>query len=561
MFIWFNKNKLNYNKGQLAPVFIVVIVVLIIMALVTVNLSKVSFVKTDSSNSADVGTLAAGSIMANVFNTIAQASADMETAYWEFFASTSALLAIALTYLVLCKVYTSISFAHSSAAEVAAAAGCAGVPVAAAAAAMAAVFEDLGKQLLQNLFVAVVMAAIIGVISYSIASYFHYLLIRDMAEEGRKNAIKTAHYFAFTNSGISSKLKENKPADNTSDAGSETNYREAFTKFLDKEIGENDEYTYSWTDGQGRDHYVRTKVDIAPVDTFKLKTTVLPWEAVVALLGLGTRIMIAFLYTTAAALFTASSVCLGCCNNPWTAAVCCPCWIALCGLGMAALLAGMAANVMVLAQLIVTWQALVIAWAGLLPGPVIHDSSGDSAWAFTLCWIEDVVHNRKVRVDTWQYHQGADLELWKSGYPERDGGSREVHSYSIADFTGMGKIHALSEADLRHDPSVVATDVIGSEPLSNDPQKNCAYAQSEIAAIEKEINESLDMADYYEKQANDLEATIEVLIQNKVPEEDINDILANVEDVRGMAGDLGQHIGDLEAEEDRLKNAYSYCFQ
>lgn len=559
MFNYFHQNKFRYNqKGQLTPIFIVVLVVLIIMALVTVNLSKVSFIKTDTSNAADAGSLAAGAVMANLFNAIGQANSEMEAAYWEFYATTSALFAIALGLLIAGLVQINMSLAYAAATAVTMA-GCVGVCAAFYEGILAALAEAAGKNLLTQLYVAAVMSITISIIAYSIAAYFNYLLIRDMAEEGRENAIKTGHNFVFINSGIGSKLKDGKPPADISDDEAKRNYRDEFSKFLDKQIGANDEYTYSWKDGQGRSHYMKSKVSIDPVDTFKLKTTVLPWEAEVALLALGTTVIIAFLYSAGAALIKASCVCQSCCNNPWTAAVCCPCWYALCAAGMAMLKVGMAANYLAIAEYLAAWAALLIAWAGLLPGPVIRDSSGDAAWAFTICWIEDVVHNRKVKVDTWQYQEGADLGLWRTRYPGTPQ-TREIHSYSVVDFTGMGKIHATSSSDLRHDASIVATDVIGESQLSEDPDKLCPYVQSEVAALEREINESLNMADSYDRQADELEATVEALRASKAPANKIDEVLKNAEDARQMADDSRQHADDLEAEKARLQDEYAYCF-
>src|SRR3989338_7865986 len=99
MLTYFHKNKLRYEKGQLAPFFILILAVLIIMAMVTVNLSKVSFIKTDSSNAVDSGALAGGSVMANVFNGVASSNSAMEASYWEFYATISVSFVIALASL------------------------------------------------------------------------------------------------------------------------------------------------------------------------------------------------------------------------------------------------------------------------------------------------------------------------------------------------------------------------------------------------------------------------------------------------------------------------------
>ncbi len=277
-----------------------------------------------------------------------------------------------------------------------------------------------------------------------------------MAEQGRYSAIKIGHQFAFINSGIGAKLKEGDVPAGVTDPDQRRNYREEFNRFLDETIGESEEtpaeYTYSWKDNQQRNHSVKVKTTIDEVDTFKLKTTILPWEGELALLYLGTAVVIAFLYSAGAALLRASCICMSCCNNPWTAAVCCPCWYGLCAVGMALLQAGIIANELAIYQLLAAWAALLIAWAGIAPGPTITDDSGNVLWA-TIAWIEDIDHNRRVRVDTWQEHQGADLGVWQTNYPE-------VHSYSVVDFRGRGEIRP---PQLRHDSSVVTTDIIRAE--------------------------------------------------------------------------------------------------
>src|SRR3989338_299641 len=99
MLTYFHNHKLRYEKGQLAPFFILILVTLIVMAMVTVNLSKVAFIKTDSSNAVDSGALAAGSAMANLFNTVASSNSQMETQYWAGYVSIQSMFITALGYL------------------------------------------------------------------------------------------------------------------------------------------------------------------------------------------------------------------------------------------------------------------------------------------------------------------------------------------------------------------------------------------------------------------------------------------------------------------------------
>ena len=63
-------------------------------------------------------------------------------------------------------------------------------------------------------------------------------------------------------------------------------------------------------------------------------------------------------------------------------------------------------------------------------------------------WIDDVVHNRLVRVDTFEEQESFDYGLWKAEYPQ-------VHSYSIANFQGDGKIYPPVP---KHDSTIVETD-------------------------------------------------------------------------------------------------------
>jgi hypothetical protein len=544
MFNYFHQNKFRYNeKGQLTPIFIVVIVILIIMAMVTVNLSKVSFIKTNTSNAADAGALAGGSVMANVFNAVAQASSQMEASYWEFFATTSALFVIALGLLISGKISLSLSVASAKAAL---AAGCAGVCVGTGLTALAALKEAIANNTITVMYVAVIMSIIISVTAYSIATYFHYLLIRDMAEEGRNSAVKIAQQFAFMNSGIGEQLKEGEIPDDA-DADQRRNYRETYEDWFDN-IGEVEDITYAWKDGQDRNHYVRTRVSIDPVDTFKLKTTVLPWEAVVALLTLGTEVVIAFLYAAAAAVLKGSCACLSCCGGI-TAPVCCPCWAALCGIGMAMLAVGIAANILSIVEVLAVWQTLLIAWAGLLPGPVVRDSSGNMLWA-TICWIEDIDHNRKVRVDTWQSHQGANLGLWQTTYPE-------THSYSIVDFSGRGSIHP---PKLRHDSSIVATDIIGQAEVPIDRYKDCPYATEAVAGMEGEISDLSTAAEEYDKEAEDLEEILRIYKEQGLDQTKIDEIAQRAEQAREMAENARQLAAGLEAQIDLVKSTYPLCF-
>lgn len=63
MFITIAKERNHYEKGQVFPFLIAVMVVVIIMAMITVNLGQIGVFKTDVSNAADAGALAGASVL------------------------------------------------------------------------------------------------------------------------------------------------------------------------------------------------------------------------------------------------------------------------------------------------------------------------------------------------------------------------------------------------------------------------------------------------------------------------------------------------------------------
>lgn len=176
MLVNFHKNKLRYEKGQLAPFFILILVVLIIMAMVTVNLSKVASIKTEASNAADAGSLASGSVMAKTFNVVAQANSQMEYYYTEFMVST--MLAYTIAFIYLAK---AMSQACPN-------------PCGAAAYMSKAIMANWG--------------ILVTVTGYWIATEYFYCKIREMTDKGRDSAIGVGHQFAFINSGIGQKLNK-----------------------------------------------------------------------------------------------------------------------------------------------------------------------------------------------------------------------------------------------------------------------------------------------------------------------------------------------------------------
>jgi uncharacterized protein (UPF0333 family) len=543
MFRYFHRNKFNYNeKGQLAPVFIVIMVILLIMAIATINLSKVSFIKTDTSNAVDAGALAAGSAMANLFNSLAQANSLIEMQYWDFLANISVLYVSAFGVLTTSAVKG--NYVALECALMALPLACPAPCRAANRAAGAAVGEkELGSN--SKIFQTIVIGIMVATAAYPIGAYFQYLMMRDAAERGRNNAIELGHSLAFRNSGIGAKLNDQQ--------------REEFRNFLKAQLGPNNEYTFSWQDAQNRAHSVKSRVTIDPVDKFLVKTTVLPWPADVALLDAVLQWLTGGNYDIAAELLGISCVCQACCAGI-TAPFCCPCWAATCVAAIGMLLAGIAIDLVSFNRIIQSYLFLMLAWAGMMPGPVVTNPS----FMDTICWVEDIDHNRRVRVDTWQSHQGADLGFWETKYPD-------THSYSIVDFRGNGEIYP---PVLRHDASIIATDVLAvSGGAITDLTNECLYVRRQIPALQELVIDANANARNYDDVADMIEAEAVRLSEGTLPDGagEITVPTDNLSDYAGIAsrqGNFARHLADAsrqqaldtEAEITRLRKNYPYCF-
>lgn len=388
MFTYFHGHKLKYNKGQMAPFFIAVLVIIIIMGMVTVNLSKVALTKTESSNAADAGALAAGAVMATVFNSVAKANAQMEVDYQMFMATVSVMFALATVIL-----------AHSLITA---------CPLSCEAA--------VGMSLVPM----TIKAIGISTFAFGIGQALFYQTIRDIAKKGRESGIKIGHEFVFINSGIGVKLKE----------GAQ---RDGFRDFINNQVDSAPTYAYSWQDGQGRQHNVTSYVGIDKVDTFDMQVAVLPSLAESAL------ILLSGLMATWAVPNLASACVweLCCFGFP----VCCPPHETMCILSAI--------------QIGAALVALTAAWAGLMPGTVISDDGSLlNSLMWNYCWIDDIDHNRLVQVETTQHHEGTDLGLWQTQYPDTKSSSEVNFQGSV----GGGEGGSIYPPRLRHDASITRID-------------------------------------------------------------------------------------------------------
>lgn len=359
MFKYLYKNKLRYEKGQLAPFFIAILVILIIMAMVTVNLGKVGLVKTDTSNAADAGALAGGSIMASVFNTQALMNGEMIVSYEFFMAS----LAVAITLIILsaklaaaaCKVNVCPPLIDCCLSV-----GCKG----------AAIDVQVG-----------LISAMVATGLFHVAQIFNYLKMQQEADKGRTAAIELAYRYAFYNSGIGGKLIEDSPPEEGM-RGDKNNYQDTFNDFVKSNISDASFIDYGWKDGQDRKHLVHVEVSTDDVEHYSLQFTILPLLGVLAL-------FYAAFYVSMDELLPA-------------------CWECPCSAPVAAAAVG--------------WIALfsLAALAGLAPSPLPFDANLFSMILFPICWVEDIKHDRRFTVRTKQDHGPYDYGLWKMEYPTRE---------------------------------------------------------------------------------------------------------------------------------------------
>ncbi|MCU0666742.1 MAG: hypothetical protein MUF05_06585 [Candidatus Omnitrophica bacterium] len=596
------------KKGQLIPIFLVVLVVLITMSLVTMNLSKVAFFKTDTSNAADAGSLAGGSVMANVFNGVAQANSAMETGYWEFYALVAVSFAIATYNLIQAHTQAIAGQAAATAAEAAATAAviaagsaestacpspCAALGFTSAAIGkLAAAGFSIGKAIIaiglaleaMEVFTTTLIAIFISVAAFAAAQIYFYASIRKMAKEGRESAIELAHKFAFMNSEIGSKLKAGKPASSVVGDDARNNYRDSFSDFLDN-IKHGDEYEYRWVDGQERLHFVKTSVKLDKVDTFDLKVAALPsvvelpllWNIISSAKAATASLTAAGAsYASAEASWVAAGVsytiaedalvlacacvgpCLSCCHSHCHAGCpCCHTWATQCAAAEAALFAGietnfaglkmnalgLESNAAAIATMASMYAPLAIALAGLLPAYPVRSGNLESSFPFIICWIDDIVHDRLVTLRTTQHHQGGDLGLWQTEYPD-------ITSYSVVNFTGLGQIH---EPVLRHDASIVETDDPGVT------YNRCKSVVEDVSALEGQVVDLYQNAATMESQASETEVEANALLVAGLIEQ-ANALFASADLLRDNADGFRQNAADIETQIKELRTANADCF-
>ncbi len=476
MFIQFTKQKFNYHKGQLTPFFIVLIVALVIASLVTINIGKVALNKTYSANASDAGALAGASVMASVFNNIAVANSEMIVMYDEYMATTSIVTAIALIGgLLASNVLTGVaSLIDISSIPLLFSDPCQVITNLETAVSTIASGAASAVRALNTIFIPAIAGLLVAVTAFSIAQLFQYNIIRQMAEKGRESALDTAYRYFFSNSGISQRLRSDqrdafsnylKYAGKSNLSNIDSIFAAFSTilqpvAFLTAKSGFSNCYgrIYNWQDSWNNAHFVHGLVRINEVDKFVLQTTLMPYPLQAAILG--SMLSYASLLSTAFAAnggeheaikLGSVGIACGCfnCCGPGLGILCCICWIAAAAAASVQILMALFTLIMLSTfGMFALYAMLAMVWVGNIPGGTTVSTSGfDASWA-TICWIDDIIHDRMVYVLSDQFHQGTDLGLWQEKYPP-------PVSFTIANFQGKGKIFPPTPY---HDASIIMTD-------------------------------------------------------------------------------------------------------
>ena len=546
MFIYFNENKCAYHKGQLAPFFIVFIIIIIIASLVTINIGKIAKTKTYSANSVDAGVLAAASTMASAFNYIAVANSSMKVNYQYFIGLAS--ISFVMGYWQMTAAMTATNTAFGAETTACANVVCCpggvhcntcpafGIACEAAEVALGTAIAELGS------FHGTMVNLIVQVTGYWMLQYFFYRMIRDNINDYHQSAIDSGHSFNFSNSGISSKLRgcrleDSSLCDACEDAcerdckarcGNRDDYddddKEAEPKkviaggycFVFEASGDaslnigkpfKDEYDdcmdactreelnclIADCDSQRAEYQLWVKNNTKDVPSGTIRTY--SWfDEQGRSHDVASQVMIDSVddydLRTTLLPFPAEIALL------WVAADAADTAIATltsaeadaCLLTFACEAVGqiVGAN----APEAVGRITSGIAHVGLAPGPMFPSSSDTDAWPYLITWIDDVHHNFLVDVYQTQRHQGADLGVWSTEYPL-------VTSSSRANFAGTGKIH---NPNPYYDATITLTDFLNGHLLPEllEPVKDvegeiqAGLIDSEEEEEEEEENENPD---------------------------------------------------------------------
>jgi hypothetical protein len=448
MYVYLEENRNAYHKGQLTPFFIAILTILIIGIMVTVNIGKVAKIKTHTSNSADAGALAAASAMASTFNALGAYASYMYILYLD-------LKDIIERLLDEARDATTRMIAWLAAAAAIAALGASlACPLLAAGKGvyMASMATGIAFLLMAEYELIVQFGIMENVKGYIEALHEQQQMlyynddeesnsIREMVDDGVDSARESALALGFANSGVSAMLTESQ--------------QDAYQSFIEALSGSS--ATYSWKDGQDRQHDVTMEIALDEVVNYQLYKTKKDLDTIIddyflayyVLYG-AEAVAIAYLikqYKGLRSDASAITVCEG-----WVVSVPdgCSCCIPAACAGPAA------ATWPVVAYTTATGAAAAAFFLvfdkienGIQENGTFWNSSGDVGDKI-ITTIADVEHSRELSVSSQQWHEGADLTLWETSYDVSPSGASASFSGGALDghgTTGVGHVPRLIEAN------------------------------------------------------------------------------------------------------------------
>lgn len=439
MFVHFSLYKCQYHKGQLTPFFIALIVILVTVILITVNISKVSLHRTYTSNAVDSGALAGATVMASVYDGLADSKTSMEKQwalwYTQMFNNLLRIEGVreamerdtewaqeqgwyAFVFYVLALIITVSNTSRCDMEWYAVY----GLAILGAVAATFHAFAESNlrgvkrsvpnfKEGIENLQTALT--------TYKEALQGAYRKMRGQVNEAHESAVNIAYKMAFVNSGIGSKLDDDQ--------------REQYNDWLDDDDAPYNSGKYSWKDGQGRAHNVNVSVSIDSVGTYNWVVTTLTYTALNDLFddaidlcdelydhikeayGDFHRATDAMIVGAVFGIIMALS-CL--CKDFWLCAIIF--WVAW----------AIWVICLVIAMLYILYQLLTHIPDALdvlddiqediqqiTDGFVPRGSVGNPGDDEVLCYLTSVPHSHLVSVSSSQSHEGKNFGIWETTYP------------------------------------------------------------------------------------------------------------------------------------------------
>lgn len=280
------KKNNSHRKGQLAPFFVIVILIILVAALISVNLGKIAQTKTYTGNSSDAAALGAASVLAYAFNYVAYANTYFEYNYRRFRSECYYHFAYAWNKMVW-AIWLQSEGRRMACKEEANPQPCPFLPIGNENPCAAINYVELAIDYLR------VFTEEIYLLRDNIIPNFYewergfYKRVRQRVHriEPHKNdlynqALVAGYKTLFFNGGIAVKLRrEEQPrfyswVNSASVENVENNKVENFPQPFGTSGGPS-----FWTDREGREHYVWGQVKINPIRDYQLRHTVMTyWE-------------------------------------------------------------------------------------------------------------------------------------------------------------------------------------------------------------------------------------------------------------------------------------------